>query len=268
MLQQGGGPVATAGAGGPAVVELPLSGALQGRLFRCFDTALCRTVSREILAGEIYRWPAGLPPPGILVDVGANVGASALHFARCFPKARIYAFEPSPDCLPLLAANLAGLAQVHLEPYGLFDRSERRRLHAGAQDPVTGSLGRSAFNRDAGAEVELRHAGEALHALGLTRIDGLKLDTEGSEVPIIEALAPFLPELAVLFVEYHSEGDRRRIELFMATSHLLVGGRIQGPHRGELTYARRASYPDPRRRDALMIQPPARGAARDSDPPA
>lgn len=243
----------------PPVVELPLAGPLQGRSFRCFDTPLGRTVSREILAGEVYRWPAGLSPPATLVDVGANVGASTLYFASRFPDARIYAFEPAAACRPLFEANLAHLPRVRLEPYGLFDRDERRRLRAGRQDPVTASLGVSAFNLEAGELVELRHAGAALRALGLTRIDCLKLDTEGSEVPVLEALASFLPELAVLFVEYHSEADRRRIDLFMATSHLLVAGRIQGPHRGELTYARRDSYPDQAGRDRLMIRPPARG---------
>lgn len=226
--------------------------------FRCFDSPLGRVVNREILAGEIYRWPAGVAPPGTVVDVGANVGAAALFFALRFPAARIFAFEPAPACQPLLRENLAGRPQVRVEPYGLFDRDAERQLFLGRQDSVTNSLGRSAYNGEEGPLVTLRHAGEALRDLGLQTVDCLKLDTEGSEVPVLEALAPFLPGVNVLFVEYHSEADRRRIELFMAPDHLLVAGRIQGPHRGELTYARRAAFEDPAARDRLEIRPPRR----------
>ncbi len=219
-------------------------------------------MTQEILAGRIYRWPAALPPPGTIVDVGANVGAAALTFALTFPQARIFAFEPAPACLPLLRENLRAWPQVSIEPYGLFDRDEERRLFLGQRDSVTNSLGRSAHNGGAGPLVRLRHAARALRALGIGRVDCLKLDTEGSEVPILEALASFLPEVTVLFVEYHSEADRRRIDLFMAASHLLVAGRIQGPHRGELTYARRDAFPEPAMRDREAIRPPLRQGAK------
>jgi FkbM family methyltransferase len=228
--------------------------------FQCFDTSLGRTVNGEILAGQIYRWPAGIPAPRIVVDVGANVGAAALYFALTFPDARVYAFEPAPECQPLLRANLKDLPRVKVEPYGLFDRDLKRRLFTGAQDAVTNSLGQSAYNTAQGPEVTLRHAAQALFDLKLSRMDCLKLDTEGSEVPILEALAPLLADTAVVFVEYHSEGDRRRIDLLLAGTHLLAGGRIMGPHRGELTYARRASYTDAKQRDRDLIRPPGRAA--------
>jgi FkbM family methyltransferase len=227
--------------------------------FQCFDTNLGRTVNAEILAGKIYRWPDGVAPPRVVVDVGANVGAAALYFALSFPSAKIVAFEPAPECQPLLRENLQDFPNVKVEPYGLFDRNLRRRLFVGAQDAVTNSLGQSAYNTDAGPEVELKHAAEALFALKLTGMDCLKLDTEGSEVPILEALAPLVAETAVVFVEYHSEGDRRRIDLLLAGTHLLVGARVMGPHRGELTYARRDSYKDAGKRDRDLIRPPGRG---------
>src|SRR5271156_3378543 len=37
-----------------------------------------------------------------VLDIGANVGAAALYFARLFPNARIYAFEPAPDNFAVL----------------------------------------------------------------------------------------------------------------------------------------------------------------------
>jgi len=244
----------------PGVASLKVKFGERTVPFRCFDTNLGRTVNGEILAGQIYRWPDGVAPPKVIVDIGANVGAAALYFALNFPAAKIFAFEPAPECQPLLRENLKDFPNARIEPYGLFDRNLRRRLFVGAQDAVTNSLGQSAYNTDAGPEVELKHAAEALFALKLTGMDCLKLDTEGSEVPILEALAPLVTETAVVFVEYHSEGDRRRIDLLLAGTHLLVGARVMGPHRGELTYARRDSYKDAKRRDRDLIRPPGRGS--------
>ncbi len=261
MAEAGTEKATQAKAGGkPGVLSLKVKFGERTVPFQCFDTNLGRTVNGEILSGQIYKWPAGIAPPRVIVDVGANVGAAALYFALSFPEAKIFAFEPAPECQPLLQANLKDFPKARIEPYGLFDRDLKRRLFVGAQDAVTNSLGQSAYNTAEGPEVALKHAAEALFALKLTGMDCLKLDTEGSEVPILEALASLVAETAVVFVEYHSEGDRRRIDLLLAGTHLLVGGRIMGPHRGELTYARRASFTDAKTRDRDLIRPPERAS--------
>ncbi len=40
-----------------------------------------------------------------ILDIGANVGQSTVTFARVFPAAKIYAFEPIPDCYQKLEAK-------------------------------------------------------------------------------------------------------------------------------------------------------------------
>lgn len=41
----------------------------------------------------------------VIVDAGANIGATALWFARSFPKARILAIEPEPENFRILCEN-------------------------------------------------------------------------------------------------------------------------------------------------------------------
>lgn len=233
--------------------------------FRCFDNPVGKGAVKDIMGGEPYRWPADLPQPKTIVDVGACIGASALWFAMSFPGAKIHCFEPSPLCHLLLEHNLRSVPTASIEAYGLYDRDTTLPLFRGLEDPVTASLGASAANGQQLDQVSLRHALDALHELGVATIDCLKLNTCGSEVPILEAMIHRVPQIAVVFAAYYSEGDRRRIEVIMAQHHMLVGGRIAGPHRGLLTFARRASYADPAKRDAAMVRMTARRGPAASD---
>ena len=64
----------------------------------------------------------------------------------------------------------------------------------------------------------------------------MKIDTEGCEVPILRSLEKFLPEVKVLYVEYHSERDRRLIDGILAETHVLWRGHVNLAYRGEFCY--------------------------------
>ncbi len=180
-----------------------------------------------------------------IVDVGANIGASVLYFASNFPDARIVAFEPFGDSYELLRRNTEDLPEVSTFNFGLYDRDVRMPMHIGTQDSVTNSVGRSCLawpNRR--VEVELREAGSALRAQGLTAIDILKLDTEGCELPILRALVGLLSSTAVIYVEWHSEGDRWELDRMLAPTHALFRGTVHSPHRGEFCYVLRDRVPE------------------------
>src|SRR4051812_3312071 len=77
----------------------------------------CRGRSPDI--GEVivicsgYEYPErfllGLPSGGVVLDVGANIGAFSLHLMTLYPSAAIrgYAFEPFRPNVELLDENLA-----------------------------------------------------------------------------------------------------------------------------------------------------------------
>jgi FkbM family methyltransferase len=44
--------------------------------------------------------------PGVIVNIGANIGLLAVHLARTFPQRHVIAVEPNPEALPLLYQNL------------------------------------------------------------------------------------------------------------------------------------------------------------------
>ena len=95
-----------------------------------------------------------------------------------------------------------------------------------------------------GEETRLVCASQFLSERGIEGIDILKIDTEGCEVPILQSLGRYLPEVKVLYIEYHSERDRRIIDAMLAETHVLWKGQVRFAYRGEFCYLRRDLVPD------------------------
>lgn len=201
--------------------------------------------SRFVLSGRAYPLVPYLDPPQTVVDCGGNAGAAACFFAKAYPQARILSFEPGQRIFSYLARNTAQFPNVQVFPFGLADRNSAAKLWSGRDSTVTQSLFANSYTAEENAErVELRDAAPALRELGVERIDILKLDTQGSELPILRSLAPFVADVSAIYVEYHSEDDRIAIDALLRPTHMVVSGRIEIPHIGELCYVNKVRYWD------------------------
>ncbi|MDG2242067.1 MAG: FkbM family methyltransferase [Rhodospirillaceae bacterium] len=194
---------------------------------------------RRILAGKDY--PV-LPLPGYsvetVVDVGANVGAFTIFMAAHFSDARFYCFEPSPGAVEFLRRNVVQTQSAEVFPIGLFSKDTSMPLFEGAYQCLQNSLYNSAETSEETQTVELRHAGCMMNELELDHISILKIDTEGAELPVLEALGARLREIDQIYLEYHSEDDRKDIEKLLAESHVLAGANAKHVHRGTNHYIR------------------------------
>lgn len=143
-----------------------------------------------------------LPRDGVFVDVGANVGIYTLHVAtRLGAAGRVVAFEPFAPALRRLQFNIeATRAQredwprIDVLPMGIADAAGSRELSVDAGNLGGGSLagGRARFSQAGSTtqvSIECRPLLHMLTALGVTRVDALKVDIEGTEDA---ALCPFL----------------------------------------------------------------------------
>src|SRR4051812_28418804 len=74
--------------------------------------------------------------PGIIVDIGANVGATALLFTGYYPSASIYCLEPSREAFEYLKQNTAPLGNVRVFNVGAHDRDAEVQLHVGRDASV------------------------------------------------------------------------------------------------------------------------------------
>lgn len=202
----------------------------------------------DILAGREYpilNFPDYRPK--VVVDIGANVGAATLYFYSAWPQARFHCYEPARDCYACLADNIAGFANIHAYPYGLYESSREVSLYHGLDQPAQNSVVAYAGTTDDHETIKLVAADEEMSARGIDEISVLKLDTEGCEVPILTNLGKRLRKVDLLYIEYHCEDDRREIDAMLAGDFLLLWARAERIHTGLCLYISRtmaARYPE------------------------
>ncbi len=131
---------------------------------------------------------------GIVFDVGANIGLSALEFARnAGPSGKVFAFEPHPDTAARLRANL--------------DRNSVTNVEI-VQSAVGAELGTITFNESADAtlssatlvprnlvrsfDVPLTTVDNAWTDAGKPAVSALKIDVEGGELAVLQGATELL----------------------------------------------------------------------------
>ena len=140
----------------------------------------------EIFCREDY--PAG-PETRVVVDLGSNIGVSALYFLTRNNTGHCYLFEPVPANVERLRHNLVAYAgRYELSTDAVGDSSGE--VEFGVED--TGRYGGIGLATGQTIRVRCRHVNEVLGEI-LERegaIDILKIDTEGVEEATVRAIAP------------------------------------------------------------------------------
>ena len=240
-------------------LTVPVEGADPIR-FECADTFVSQWICHEILIGKTYPHLAFVEDVRVVLDVGANCGATTVYFARHYPDAEIHSFEPATEPRSYLERNVEGLPNVHVHPFGLDAVDREVPLYFGNGDSITGSVHRREANVDASELVELRAAGPWARDNGVDRIDILKVDVEGSETEVVTSLRDLLPTVKVLYLEYDSRAARRALEALVEPTHELYVG-IMYLDQGECLYLRRDLADDPRAIESSdeLLRAPADG---------
>ena len=142
-------------------------------------------VLREIFIEEQYAIELGTAPRTIL-DIGSNVGFSVLYFSLKYPDADIYACEPDPRTYKKLVRNITGLQHVHTFDGAIGDADELMSFYVHPESSMS-----SSFIDRTGSEkpikVPTKRLATFLEEEGLTSVDLVKFDVEGSEFRIFSS---------------------------------------------------------------------------------
>ena len=138
----------------------------------------------EIFCRLDYEAPGDV---GVVVDLGSNIGLSALYFLTRNPTSRCYLYEPVPRNVLRLRDNLAGLEdRFELTKAAVWDRAgivtfgiESTGRYGGIDVAVPETIEVPCLNVNDVLEMVL--AREAV-------VDVLKVDTEGAEVTTVAAI--------------------------------------------------------------------------------
>lgn len=184
----------------------------------CFDSI------REVFSSE-YEFGIGFDTPPRVIDIGANAGAFSFWANFRWPGATITAYEPNPDIFSYLERNCKKIgAQAFNVAVG---DTSLNRLFKGKGTRLTCSQHKNGSDESIPITV--------ISPRDLPDCDIMKIDTEGSEVDILDRL-PAFPEY--LLVEYHSAVNRGRVLEIAAGRLLMLGERAHTPENGVLAFKR------------------------------
>jgi FkbM family methyltransferase len=159
-----------------------------------------------------------------VLDVGANIGLSALYFATIFPNAAVHAFEPAIDNLTLLRKNTKAIGRIHCHAFGLGDRDAELALF---RSDDANNFGGFSLHDHTGTDsgkaqlITVRRTDAALRELGLNAVDVIKVDTEGSEWEILTSMAaPTLAGTKLIMGELHGRRDFALLDFLQPLFHI------------------------------------------------
>jgi FkbM family methyltransferase len=142
-----------------------------------------------------------------LLDIGANIGLLTLNVLAETPAARIFACEPSPTSVATLAKTLAAnrledRVTLVREAFSRENGVAEFTVHEAWTSSADGFLHTRRMSGARSVEVPTQTVDDWWTAAGRPAIDVVKMDTEGSELWILEGAARFLSECApTVFLE-------------------------------------------------------------------
>jgi FkbM family methyltransferase len=179
----------------------------------------------NVIMDEEYSF--GLPSSAnVIVDVGANIGLTAIYYAKMFPNAQIFAIEPERSNFELMLKNVkiySNITPIHAALWG-------NEGYISIAAPLPGAFGSWGFTVSSKpGDVRAITVSSLIRDFGIDHIDLLKVDIEGAEKEVFEA-CDWQDRLDSIVIELH---DR-----YMPGCSEAVTGALQGFSRstsGDLT---------------------------------
>ena len=163
-----------------------------------------------------------------LFDIGACEGEDSVRYARRFPRARIFSFEPLPSNQKLIRENFArhGTVRAEIVPLALADKAGEADFHVSAGQPRElfagsqwnyGNKSSSLLPPASSAPMhgwiefkeQIRVRTETLAAFcearAIRRVDFIHMDVQGAEQLVLAGAGPMLRHVTAIWLEVSDE---------------------------------------------------------------
>lgn len=192
-----------------------------GYKINAFDYGTIRFLFGEIFYKNEYLFNSKNKKP-IIFDCGANIGFATIFFKWLYPESEIYAFEPDKKTFEILKKNVSQnkLENVHLFNSAISDKNGKIVFFVDTKNP--GSLVMSTKQERMPKDkitVDCLSLSSFIKNKGLSKIDYVKMDIEGSENEVIQDLDKNnqLKNIAKFSIEYHHKisGHKSQLSKFL-----------------------------------------------------
>lgn len=170
--------------------------------------------------------------PAVILDIGANVGATVERLRSQFRRPTIYAFEPAPDVYERLCERVAEWPEVRPVHAAVGEAGGEVDLRVTADRHMSSVLPASAMGaafhgpgirEERRVRVPLVSIDEWASAEGVSKVDAIKVDVQGLELAVLKGARRTLTERGVMAVnceaqltpEYEGASTFSEIDLFL-----------------------------------------------------
>ncbi|WP_080237127.1 FkbM family methyltransferase [Spirosoma rigui] len=160
-------------------------------------------------------------PVSTIVDLGANIGLSAVFLHTYFPEASFVCVEPDKENFDILKVNLLGISNIVTYQKAVWSEQKNIYLNRNFRDGKDWSISSSENNSGAYSQVDTITINNILQDNNLNGIDLLKIDVEGAESELFKNLGQvnFLEKTKVIAIEIHDEFNVRDDILSVLVNH-------------------------------------------------
>lgn len=182
--------------------------------------------------------------PLVICDIGACEGEDSVRYARAYPRARVFAFEPLPANQALVRANFArhAVPNAELVPLALSDRAGEAVFHVSSGRPPDLFAGEKwNYGNKSGSLLAPAQAGpmhgwiEFKEAItvptgtlddfcaqhGLDHIDFIQMDVQGAEQLVLAGATAILPHITAIWLEVSAREHYRGQALAAGIARLM-----------------------------------------------
>lgn len=191
---------------------------------------LCERSDLSILE-EIFidlEYHVDIPPPKVIIDLGANVGVASISFALRWPDTRILAIEPNPPTYKRLVESTRSFPNITCVNCAVGG-------HDGFVQFYSSSNHQSSSLRagDLGAQictVLQKTLRTVMREANVQTVDLLKFDIEGAEdelfleLDVLGAIRAFVGEVHPHLMRIPVQDFLRRLGTYKTATHALPGG--------------------------------------------
>ncbi|MDB6126158.1 MAG: SAM-dependent methyltransferase, FkbM family [Verrucomicrobia bacterium] len=170
------------------------------RLLHPLGLHLSRADRAFEMDGLLARAAARGAKVGTWIDVGASDGSWSLRARRHFPQSRYLLFEPLRE----RQRELAAMREQHGFEHIAAVAGARAGTVEFAVDPLLDGSGVAAPGTAGTRSMPVESIDDVLAARGLPAPYGIKLDTHGYELPVLEGAAHTLPQASLVVIEAYN----------------------------------------------------------------
>jgi FkbM family methyltransferase len=195
------------------------------------------TASHYLKYGQ--PWIRELNPLTVL-DVGANIGQSAIAFNALFPDAEIYSFEPIPHCYDTMVSRTKSFPRIHPLNLGLGDISGETDFEMNDFSGSSSFLSLSGIHKEVfsyaqntkNIKVKVEKLDIAALSLKIQFPIIIKIDVQGFEDKVIKGGENVVSQSSLIIVETSFEHLYEQQPLFQDVYNIL--GQMGFQYKGSL----------------------------------